>query len=162
MANHTAVAIANEFLKLRQSSSIPQQMLIQKLAYIAHGWNLAINGEPLIGEAPEAWDNGPVYRTIWDAVKEYGYKGANREILDPSSEKPFSETLTNSEMSVVTHVWNKYGSMSANKLSQLTHEPDTPWSKAYFDRGRNATLNNQEIKDHYVALALAGRAQAQN
>ena len=158
MADHSAVAIANEFLARRESDSWPQQMLVQKLAYIANGWNLAINGEPLIDEVPIAWDNGPVYKSIWDHIKEYGYGAPNCSLISPVTKKPVKEALSPSETDIVNHVWKKYGHMSASRLSAMTHEPETPWSKAYFGRGRNSALDNDEIKDHYVALAMAGRA----
>jgi uncharacterized phage-associated protein len=159
MPRHSALSIANEFLRLRAKTITPQQMLIQKLTYFAHGWNLAINNEPLVEELPEAWDNGPVYRSIWDQVKDKGYGPNNRMFVDPSSQSEISAELSPSERSIIEHVWTKYGSMSALKLSEMTHESNTPWSKAYFERGRNAPLSNEEIKDHYVALAMAGRDQ---
>ena len=58
---------------------------------------------------------------------------------------------------IIEHVWKKYSNYSASQLSRMTHEPDTPWSLAYFGRGRNTDLVNSEIKKHYVDLALAGR-----
>ena len=156
MPNHTAVAIANEFLSRRDNDAWPQQMLIQKLVYIANGWNLAINNVPLITEKAEAWDNGPVYRSIWDHIKEFGYRGAKCQLLD-QNKRLVSETLTLSETQVIDHVWRKYGHMTASQLSALTHQPNTPWSQAYFGRGRNAELKNEDIQKHYVELALAGR-----
>lgn len=159
MPRHPAAAIANEFLRRRGSSSLPSQMFIQKLAYIAHGWNLAINKEPLIEENPEAWDNGPVYRSIWDHIKDNGYQGQNCALVDRFDGKELVAELTPREKLIIDHVWKKYNSYSANKLSQMTHEPDTPWSKAYFDRGRNAQLSNDEIQKHYIELAMAGRGK---
>lgn len=157
MPRYPAEAIANEFLRRRGSSAWPQQMLLQKLSYIAHGWNLAINGEPLIEEAPEAWDNGPVFRSIWNHIRDFGYRGPNCELTDPESGRPIAADLSPTERAVIDHVWKKYGRYSATELSDMTHEPGTPWYKAYFGRSRNAALRNDEIKEHYVALALAGR-----
>lgn len=159
MPDHSAVAIANEFLKRRESDTWPQQMLLQKLAHIANGWNLAINGEPLIAETAEAWDNGPVYRSMWDHIKENGYRGPKCMLLNPATGEVITSELTPSEESIVDHVWRKYGSMRAVKLSQLTHEPGTPWTKAYFERGRNAPLRNDDILNHYTQLAMAGRQE---
>lgn len=158
MPNHSAVAIANEFLDRRGSDAWPQQMLIQKLAYIANGWNLAINGQPLIEEPPEAWDNGPVYRSLWDHIRDSGYRGPNCTLTDPALSQPLREPLTPSERQIIDHVWTKYGSLGAGKLSAMTHEPNTPWSRAYA-RGRNSSLRNDEITAHYRELALAGREQ---
>jgi uncharacterized phage-associated protein len=162
LANYSAKAIANEFLRRRDSSAYPQQMLIQKLAYIAHGWNLVINGQSLIDEAPLAWDNGPVYRSIWEHVKSNGYGGNNCTLIDPATKVEFLAKLDASEKSVVDHVWEKYSLFSAGELSAMTHEPNTPWSKAYFEGGRNTPLDNSEIKKHYNALAMAGREQRSN
>jgi len=41
------------------------QMQLQKLIYIAHGWSLAATGEPLTGDRPEAWDLGPISSPCW-------------------------------------------------------------------------------------------------
>jgi uncharacterized phage-associated protein len=157
MPNHSASAIANEFLLRRDSSVWPQQMLIQKLVYIANGWNLAISGERLVNEAPEAWDNGPVFSSLWRAVKDYGYQGTKCLLVNPFTQEPWTVNLTPSEDAILDHVWRKYGNYSALQLSNMTHEPNTPWSNAYLQQGRNAKLDQEETRQHYVDLALAGR-----
>lgn len=159
MPNHSAKAIANEFLRRRASDAWPQQLSIQKLAYIAHGWNLAINGAPLISEAPEAWDNGPVYRSIWDHIKDYGYRGPNCTLVDPSTKEQISEALTDDERKIIDHVWAKYGTKTQSELIEMTHRNGSPWFKAYYGKSRNAKLSNDDIKDHYVNLAIAGRGK---
>jgi uncharacterized phage-associated protein len=160
MPAHSAPAIANEFLRRRADSTWPPQMLIQKLAYIAHGWSLAITGQPLIAEPAEAWDNGPVYRSIWERIKEHWYNGEHCTLVDPVTKLADTATLSDVERQIIEHVWKKYRAKSAGELSRMTHELGTPWHKAYFGRGRNAPLDNAEIKQHYIDLALAGRAAA--
>ncbi len=159
MANHRPEAIANEFLRRRADGTWPPQMILHKLTYLAHGWNLAINNEPLVSDRPEAWDGGPVFRRIWDHVKKHGYHGMNCELVNPETKEEYAAELTAEETAVVDHVWTKYGHMSPWELSNMTHEPGTPWSNAYL-KHRNAALSNQEIKQHYVRLALAGRTAA--
>lgn len=154
-------AIANAFLRLRASPMRPAQMLIQKLIYFAHGWNLAINDAPLTAEPPEAWANGPVYRAIWDHVRDYGYKGPDCTLVDPYFGGVIEAPLTDAETGVVVHVWRKYGQKSPLELSRMTHQPGTPWSTAYYQRGQNALLRDEEIRDYYTALAMAGREQQQ-
>lgn len=157
MPNHSPVAIANEFMARRADTAWPQQMYIQKLVNAAHGWNLAINGTPLVDEAPEAWDNGPVFRSVWNHIRDYGYRGDACKLTDPITGEPVSARLSHDEQAVIDHVWRKYGSLSANKLSDMTHEPGTPWYSAYFKRGRNSDLDEEEIRAHYLQLAKAGR-----
>jgi len=157
MPNHDPRAIANEFLSRRNDTSWPAQMKIQKLAYIAHGWNLAINGTPLINEAPEAWDNGPVFRRIWDHIRDHGYRGERHQLCDPLGGSPYSSELSLEECNVIEHVWKRYGHLNATQLSDLTHEPDTPWSEAYLNIGRNAQLSNSSIRNHYIEMARSIR-----
>ncbi len=153
MPNYDPRAIANEFLKLEGRPM--NQMRLQKLVYIANGWNLAINEEPLTKSRIEAWDGGPVYRAIWDHVRDYGYNVKARYFgLDG---KRFKAELDDDEKSVIQHVWKKYGGYTGHKLSQLTHQEGTPWSNAYFGRGRNSALLRADIQQHFTELALAGR-----
>lgn len=154
MPNYDPRAIANEFLKLEGGPM--NQMRLQKLVYIANGWNLAINGAPLTDARIEAWDGGPVYRSIWNHIRDFGYNvkgryfGANGERLKAD--------LSDAEKSVVQHVWKRYGTYSGIKLSQLTHQGGTPWSNAYFGSGRNSPLKQSEIQQHFRELAIAGRS----
>ena len=162
MPNHSPVGIANEFLTRRASSAWPQQLVLQKLVNAAHGWNLAITGQPLVSEEPEAWDNGPVFRSLWDYIRDFGYEGKHCELKDPFEKKVIKANIDEAEKAVIDHVWRRYGTMNARQLSDMTHEPGTPWYKAYYERGRNAVLDREEIEAHYRALAFAGREDRRN
>ena len=76
-------AIANEFIRLaaRERKTLTQ-MQIQKLVYIAHGWNLAINEAALTHDSPSAWSYGPVYRELYRALQQYGSEGVTRPIAN--------------------------------------------------------------------------------
>ncbi len=153
MPFHSPAAIANAFSDLA-GAQLPQ-MKLQKLAYIAHGWSLAVLGTPLLDAQPEAWDNGPVFRSIWNRIRDFGMRGG--KVQDYDGTLPVAN-LSEQERSIIHHVWNKYGRYSATELSDMTHQPNTPWSRAYYGRGRNAVIPNGEIQQHYLALAQAGRA----
>lgn len=155
MPNYSPAAVANAFADLA-GHAMPQ-MKLQKLTYIADGWNLAIAGVPLVDAQPEAWDNGPVFRSIWNRLRDLG--SASGKVRDYDGSTP-TAAFTDPERAVVQHVWNKYGQKSARELSDLTHQPNTPWSRSYYGRGRNAVIPNDDIRAHYLALAQAGRILA--
>lgn len=155
MPEYSPVAIANAFVDIA-GHAMPQ-MKLQKLTYIAHGWNLAITGCPLVSATPQAWDNGPVFRQIWDRIRDLGWSGGKIRDYDGSTPQA---NLTPSEKAIIEHVWKKYGAKSATELSDMTHQPNTPWTRAYYGRGRNASIPNEDIQAHYLALANAGRAHA--
>ncbi|WP_068091729.1 Panacea domain-containing protein [Novosphingobium rosa] len=155
MPGHDPRAIANEFIKLSGNRPF-NQMWLQKLVYMANGWNLAINHNPLTDARIEAWDGGPVYRKIWNHLRDYGYD-ADSKLLCRPSDGPYEAPLSQEERDVIEHVWKRYGDYSGNELSQMTHHSGTPWSNTYFGRGRNAALDEGEIQRYFVDLALAGR-----
>lgn len=152
-------AIANEFIE--RNGGPLNQMQLQKLVYIAHGWHLAIARKPLTSDRIEAWDGGPVYRRIWDHFRDYGTSVPEKgKMVDPTTAKPILADLTKQQHDVIDHVWSKYGGYSGIELSEMTHEPGTPWSNAYFGRGRNKPLSQIDIQQHFIELALAGRTQS--
>lgn len=157
MPSYDARAVANEFLRLNGAGM--NQMKLQKLVFMAHGWNLAINKAPLVADRIEAWDGGPVIRCIWNHIRDFGYNAAGF-LLGSVEGNPYEAALSDSERAIIEHVWKRYGGYSGLELSNMTHEPGTPWSNAYFGRGRNSALSQSDIQQHYIELALAGRTSA--
>lgn len=160
----SAMALANEFLKMPGALGRLTQMHLQKLVYISHGWSLALRDVALTSDEIEAWDYGPVFPDLYDHTKFNG-KSPLMRLIKPSDGNPFSfwdgevdddpyeADLSSVESDVLKHVWRKYGRLSAFKLSDLTHKRNTPWHWAYHNGGRRAPIDNEHIKDHYRKLA---------
>ena len=165
--SYDAKAIANYFLDAaaKQNASLTP-MKLQKLIFFAHGWYLALYGEPLIADQIEAWQFGPVVPSIYHEFK-HARSGAissratefdldTFELIEP--EVPKSDERSRSLMD---KVWQTYGKFSAFQLSNLTHLPDTPWAtvRAKLDMpGRNVPIEEGLIKDHFTKLAQKNRA----
>lgn len=74
--------IANDFIGMAKTVGRPlDQLQLQALVYIAHGWCLAFLDQPLTGDRPEAWEYGPVYRRLANALAGYGREAITRQIL---------------------------------------------------------------------------------
>jgi uncharacterized phage-associated protein len=169
--SYRSVEIANELLSQPGALGSLTQMQLQKLTYLANGWNWAVNGENLIGDAVEAWDYGPVYRDLYEHTKFFGKQPLTRLVTpddseaarvfgrrDDASAPPYRATLNEWEKAVVGHVWRRYGRMSGAQLSSLTHQHGTPWFETYMTAGKSKPINQELIKRHYDELA--DRAQA--
>jgi uncharacterized phage-associated protein len=147
-------------------------MQLQKLVYIAHGWNLAINGKPLTTDAASAWDYGPVYKDLFDALRRYGSSPVTREIragdfgigmfLEGSeAEEVMSAPLVQAERDVIERVYRDYGHFHAFNLSALTHQPGTPWAQVYREgAGRFQPIDNERVRSHFIDLARSPRPAA--
>jgi uncharacterized phage-associated protein len=158
--------IANEFIALAKARGTPlTQMQLQKLIFIAHGWNLAIANERLTIDSPRAWDYGPVYRDLWEALKKYGSSPVEQPILcrdyvaglfhdEPDS--PAKAALNGSEKAIIGRVFSDYGRFHAFQLSALTHVEGSPWSTIYAGgAGKDKEIPDNLIKGHFIELARA-------
>lgn len=168
---YPSTAIANAFLDLPEVKEAGglTQMQLQKLVYMAHGWNMVINGEPLVSEDPEAWTHGPVFPELYQHTKFLGTKPIARllsgndhsifgHILGGS--EPLRAKLTPREKSVIQNVWKRYGRMSGPALSRLTHQPTAPWFQAYA-QGKNTPITVDLIRPHYEELLTRAEQAAQ-
>lgn len=159
--------IANEFIRRAKAEGRAlTQMQLQKLVYIAHGWNLAINGAPLTKDDPHAWDYGPVYKDLREVLRNYGPDEVSREIiyrdsaygsfLSDNTEKLAVATLSKPEIEVIDRVFTDYGKFHAFQLSALTHQDGSPWDTVYAKgEGKNKVIEPGLIKDYFIALATS-------
>lgn len=165
--------IANEFIRrAAQEARHLTHMQLQKLVYIAHGWNLAINGTPLTTDIPAAWDYGPVYKDLFDALRQYGSNPVTREIRSgdlgigvllqgPDAEEVLTPDLNKNETDVIDRVFKDYGKFHAFNLSALTHKTGTPWDQIYSGgAGRLQTIDNERVRRHFIDLARNPRPAA--
>lgn len=105
---------------------------VQKLVYYAYAWYITLYNqdanhidETLFLEEPEAWMHGPVFRSLYDHYKGYGWQ----EIPKHSALFQKSKIAENSLKSFLNDVWEKYGKFSADQLEFMTHQEE-PWQKA--------------------------------
>lgn len=93
---------------------------IQKLVYYAYSWYMVKNnGKKLFEENPQAWIHGPVFRTLFDNMKNYKKFSQTDEV--ESIDKDITDFLD--------VIYNIYGKYSGNELEKLTHS-ELPWIKA--------------------------------
>lgn len=151
--DHDAKAVANAFLRLAKSEALTN-LQIQKLVYIAHGYNLAVLDEPLFRDRVYAWQFGPVIPALYDALKQYGSGEVKRRLL---AETPrISED--SAEWKVIRSVWNSYSRFTGSALSSMTHKPGTPWHQIW-KPGTRREIPNDVIKDYYRHFLDAGFLQ---
>jgi uncharacterized phage-associated protein len=140
---YDARAVANYFLSLAErDGKTLDQMKLQKLVYLAHGWSLALLDEPLITDKVEAWRYGPVIRSLYRAFANAG----RNPITKPAYEVRFVGTkvtaipLTLDEDScnervrnLIEEVWKVYSPYTGIQLSNYTHQEDSPWARTWKD-----------------------------
>lgn len=158
---HDPRAIANKILQIRRESGQPTTVMqLIKLVYIADGWSLALRGKPLANQNPQAWQYGPVYPTVYKAFSQFGSQPVTQPAYVKGTDVPVEETFTDDEEELIRAVVSGYGKLPAFTLSRLTHQPGTPWSKAY-EKGAYSEISVEEMKAHFESLKEKRLAKAQ-
>jgi uncharacterized phage-associated protein len=157
MPNHDPTGIAD--LILAKLGPLPH-LKLQKLLFYCDAWNLAIRGEPLIGERFEAWVHGPVCRKVWDVQKSSWQDTLTNTVQITEENMPrilawAGENLSSEEMEVFNDVLEEYGDKTAYHLEKLTHS-EAPWIEARVghDPGDRCTnvIPMDRTRDFYRSL----------
>ena len=121
----------------------PMQLI--KLVYIAQGFMLGMKGRPLLDEPVEAWQYGPVVRSVYNAVRDYKSSPVASISGDVS-------VLSDDEREVLDLVADSYAKHDGITLSSATHKPNTPWSVTWAKFGKNCAISNDLIENFYSEL----------
>ena len=115
---------------------------LQKLVYYAQAWSLALENRPLFAEPIEAWDRGPVVRTLWQA-----HRGQWQIDRLPESD---TSALTVEDRDILNAVLARYGGLNPEVLSELTHVEE-PWRLAHA-QGHTTPIDRQHMAMYYRKL----------
>ena len=146
---HSPLSVANRFLELaaaRRDALTPLQLI--KLVYLAHGFMLGLYGRPLVSENAQAWTYGPVFPSLYRAVKRFRSDPVIGPL--PNGGDQFDEL----EEDVIRQVYEKYGRRTGVSLSRLTHQANSPWSRVWDEgRGHSCAISNDLLEDYFGRLA---------
>lgn len=149
-----ARAVANYMLDHKGHSSVPLTNLsVQKLVFFAHGISISVTGQPLVRNSFEAWNHGPVVPALYEAFKSSRSSPLSKRALwydwDNDRHIPVPAELDPRSATIVDVVLAVYGHLDGFALSDLTHEPGTPWYAVRFPPPGILYLNNR-IPDNLI------------
>lgn len=165
---YSAKAVANHFLSKYGKHGICP-LKIQKLVYIAHGWYMAFHEDPLVAdEYAEAWRHGPVFPSLYHEFKHRGSlpitELAKTVDLINGRLKRSTPQVAKSDMHVrelLDRIWEVYGKYSGIRLSNMCHQPESPWDQTRKDasrkRANNADIDDDLIREYYKDVLKSNR-----
>jgi uncharacterized phage-associated protein len=119
-------------------------MKLQKLLYFTYKHYLQKTREPLFSERFETWRYGPVLSNVYDYFKSYRAKAIDDYYIDKDGKaKKISDPPGSPLVQAINYVWKHYSDCSGTYLSQLTHLPDSAWSKA--KEANSALISDNDI-----------------
>jgi uncharacterized phage-associated protein len=126
---------------------------VQKLAYYAEAWHLAIHGKPLTNSEFQAWIHGPVSRELYDRFK--GSKSLYSSVDEHDLRPDFNpDGLSEDVKRHLDDVLEAYGPFSGSQMEEMSHRED-PWLAAregYRTSERcEVTISPEHMRTYYSA-----------
>jgi uncharacterized phage-associated protein len=156
-----ARALANCLLDLADELGIALTITsLLKIVYFCQGWHLATYGRPLVGQPFEAWQHGPVVRVVYDSFKVESKKviKGRAEKLNPVTAK-FERcrySMSPDRLKFVEAILRSYSKFHPYKLSDMTHEIDSPWHRVWNRTERESDpgmrIPNSMIRSYFLEL----------
>lgn len=149
MSQVNAATVASHLLDIAKIENVPLTPLkLMKLVYLCEGWSLALRDSSIIREEVEAWQYGPVIPELYQLIKHFRASPVNQIVCS-------TEALSEEQMSLCQSVYNSYKHLTGIQLSDLTHQPGTPWSAVWQKNTSNNTIPTSMIKDHFNQLKIS-------
>ena len=156
----SAITVGDYITAAGRGAFTPMHVL--KLAYVSHGYALAITGRPLFPDRIEAWRYGPVIPRLYHAIKKHGSSAIPRlhacgtRVGGPGITGRMGELrqeFDGDHLAVMDRVVDVYGSHTGIELSDITHGDGTPWRSHYVEGQVHAEIPGPSLMAYYRGLA---------
>ena len=147
-----AIDVAKFFIEIVANTPNEDAMTnlrLNKLLYFAQAGSISSLGYTLIEEDFEAWDLGPVVKSVYKTFKEYGRNGIVNQSFD-------RQALTKEEQLYLLDVLRKYSTMSTSSLVNKSHEKGTPWYEVYYSTG-DKIIPKHRITEYYGHIEIVDK-----
>lgn len=155
-------AVANFLLDEAERSGIGlTHLALQKLLFFGHAWHLAQFDRPLVSGTFQAWQFGPVLRSVYDSFRNAGKRPisirATRLDLDTGKYALCSASIDDDARGLLLAVLASGANLPAWYLSQLTHKPGSPWETIWARASEEVNVGmkipNELIRQYFLSSA---------
>ncbi|MDA7941975.1 MAG: DUF4065 domain-containing protein [Nitrosopumilus sp.] len=131
---------------------------VLKMAFLSHGYTLAIRDRPLFVEEIQAWEYGPVIPALYNALRMHGgapiphLYSCKTLVTSPDLEnrmRELGEMFDPENLKVVEKTVEVFRDYKEFQLSYITHMDGSPWRAAYDRGGQFATIEDDELMSYY-------------
>ncbi len=152
----SSITVANYILTKLKCTHLQ----LEKLVYLCFADYLCDFDDKLFEDNIYAFKYGPVINQVYEKYKKFGREEISDiqlERIDSKYELPLSSLIQFSErgqdkLISIDNTIEKYSGFTASELVQITHRPESPWSKT-FDKSYRKEIPDEIIKQfHFVEI----------
>ena len=143
---------------IAKSGAAMNAIQVIKTAYIAHGYSLALLGKPLIREKAQAWRYGPLFPSMYFALRDNGqdpirsldYCGTASGSAELAGRMEFFKgRIDEQRRAILDDAVEVYGALPGGRLISITHAKGTPWEKHYKPGVFHNIIPDEETRRYY-------------
>lgn len=140
------VIVSNNILNRAFADEVSvSPMKLQKLLFFVASEYAKETKTPLLTEQFQAWDYGPVLRSVYDEYRSFGGSPIRAYAKDAAGKSQMiDETKDEALRRAVDRIWDHAKGLSAVHLSRITHVEGSAWFKT-FQRSRSGAIPNDEL-----------------
>lgn len=145
--SYVATVVANNVLNraFREGINV-SPMKLQKILYFIASEYQKRTHKPLFNELFETWDYGPVLRSVYSEFRPYSRQSIRQFAKDSSGQSLMVNESSDEELkSVIDEIWLRTKDIGAVILSDITHEEDSAWDRAY--QAEKSVLDFEDIAE---------------
>ncbi len=140
----TAHDVAKLFLRwARENGDTITNLKLQKLLYYAQAWYLVNYHRRLFDDDIEAWDFGPVIKSIYRK-----WKGFDSKPIQYTPNGKEEDVFDKHQLEFLVEFYQVFSSFSSTALVSMTHNED-PW-KNTFEHGKNKVIPPKDMREYYT------------
>jgi len=149
--------VANFFIDCaNKNNDTMTNLRLQKLLFFAQLLHIRNSDSLLFPDEIEAWKLGPVVREVY-----YKYRYCGNNIIDFVDDDYNHELFKAEEINTLIDTLRLFTVHSTGKLVDLSHLPDNPWAKTYYENPNNNVIpetlmrgymNGNIVTDEYIAM----------
>ncbi|CAI9831959.1 MAG: DUF4065 domain-containing protein [Nitrosopumilus sp.] len=152
----SAMLVGDYITALGRGRFTPLQVL--KLAYLSHGYTLAITGKPLFSDMVVAGKLGPTIPTLDYAIREHGGAAIPRlyscgtPVISPDIGRRIEELggqFTPNNRAIVDQMVRTFGKYEGADLASHLNKDGTPWSETIKASGEDSRIEDARLEAYF-------------
>lgn len=153
------VNVSNNILKRAFTDEVSvSPMKLQKLLYFIASDYSKKTQKPLLSEPFQAWDYGPVVRSVYEEFRPFGGAEIRKFAKDAIGKSKMVNEATNDDLRCsIDLIWNHGKNLSAVHLSRITHAKGSAWYKS-FRPNSNEVISDAAMREDLTYVEPLGLA----
>ena len=163
LRQHTpAILVADYITALGNGMFTPLQVI--KLAYMSHGYVLALTSKPLFRDRIEAWEYGPMIPALFEALRVHGKAPIPRlyacrtpmgsDALGKRRDE-LAGLFNANQRAIIEKVVSTYGDYAPFQLSYICHMDGSPWRIVIDKDGTGTEIDDEILRSYYKEQSRA-------